>query len=164
MSDLESVEQRVRVLEKHNRSLRWTVILTLFLSILGLMWGRLWPRNGTIEARSFVVVDPAGKPRGSLAFDASGVGLNLQDERGHWRTGLLVDNSGRPALFLFDTAAQPVVTLNLQRGGSPFLRMRSPEDEATFTTRLGAGNSQGLFLSRGADTVQLKLPPASVRP
>jgi hypothetical protein len=157
------MEARMAELEKHNRSLRWTVMLTLVLSILGLMWGRLWPANGVIEARSFVVVDAAGKPRGSFAFDASGVGLNLQDDHGRWRTGLLVDDMGRPALFLFDTASQPVVTLNLQRGGSPFLRMRSPEDEATFTTRLGTGNVQGLFLSRGTDSVSVSLPSRASR-
>jgi hypothetical protein len=157
------MEARMAELEKHNRSLRWTVMLTLVLSILGLMWGRLWPANGVIEARSFVVVDAAGKPRGSFAFDASGVGLNLQDDHGRWRTGLLVDDMGRPALFLFDTASQPVVTLNLQRGGSPFLRMRSPEDEATFTARLGTGNVQGLFLSRGTDSVGVSLPPRASR-
>jgi hypothetical protein len=163
VADFEAIELRVKTLERHNRSLRWTVIVTLFLSILGLMWGRLWPANGVVEARSFVVVDAAGRARGSFAFDASGVGLNLQDERGRWRTGLLVDNTGRPALFLFDTTTQPVVSLNLQRGGSPFLRMRSPEDEATFTTRLGTGNTQGLFLSRGTDSVSVTLPKSAGR-
>lgn len=158
MSESESLEQRVRVLERHNRSLRWTVLLTLVLSILSLMWGRIWPRNGVIEAQGFVVADPAGTPRGSFAFDAGGVGLNLQDERGHWRTGLLVDNTGRPALFLLDTASQPVVTLNLQQGGAPFLRMQAPGDEATLQVRLGVGATQGLTLSRGADTVGVSLP------
>jgi len=155
---MESVEQRVLVLERHNRSLRWTVLLTLVLSILGLMWGRLWPANGVVEARAFVVVDAAGKPRGSFAFDASGVGLNLQDERGRWRTGLLVDNTGRPALFLFDTTTQPVVTLNLQRAGSPMLRLRSPENEATIQARLGATGGQGIFVVRGEDSVSVALP------
>jgi hypothetical protein len=158
MAESESLEQRMRVLERHNRSLRWTVLLTLVLSLLGLMWGRVWPRNGVIEARGFVVADPAGKPRGSFTFDASGVGLNLQDQRGRWRAGLLVDNTGRPALFLFDTVAQPVVTLNLQRGGAPTFRMRSPRDEATVQVRLGEGPAQGLFLSRGSDTVGVALP------
>ena len=60
MSEIESIEARVRVLERHNRSLRWTLLLTLVLSILGLMWGRVWPRNGVIEARAFVVADPEG--------------------------------------------------------------------------------------------------------
>jgi hypothetical protein len=158
VSEMEPLEARVLVLERHNRSLRWTVLLTLVLSILGLMWGRLWPANGVVEARSFVVVDPAGRPRGSFGFDASGVGMNLQDERGHWRTGLLVDNTGRPALFLFDTAAQPVVTLNLQRGGSPSFRLRSPENEASVQTRLGANGAQGLFVTRGSDSVSVALP------
>ena len=158
MSENESLESRVRALESHNRSLRWTVLLTLVLSILGLMWGRIWPRNGVIAARSFVVEDAAGKPRGSFGFDASGVGLSLHDETGLWRAGLLVDITGRPALFLFDTTAQPVFTLNLQRSGAPFLRMRSPEDEAAFTARLGEGGTQGVVVSKGADTVSLALP------
>ena len=158
MSENESLEHRVRVLESHNRSLRWTVLLTLVLSILGLMWGRVWPRNGVIEAQGFVVADAAGKPRGSFGFDASGVGLNLQDERGLWRAGFLVDITGRPAVFLFDTTSQPVFTLNLQRSGAPFLRMRSPEDEAALTARLGEGGTQGLILSRGEDSVFLSLP------
>jgi hypothetical protein len=158
VSDLESLEARVQVLEKHNRSLRWTVILTLALSLLGLMWGRIWPRNGVIEARGFVVADEHGKPRGSFGLDQSGVGLNLQDERGLWRAGFLVDPLGRPAMFIFDTAAQPVVTLNLQRSGAPTLKMRAPEDEATMQVRLGAGAAQGLFLSRGIDTVAVALP------
>jgi hypothetical protein len=158
VSEDASLEARVRVLERHNRSLRWTVLLTLVLSILGLMWGRVWPRNGIIEAQGFVVADPAGKPRGSFGFDASGVGLNLHDERGLWRAGLLVDVTGRPAVFLFDTTSQPVFTLNLQRSGAPFLRMRSPEDEAAFTARLGEGGTQGVVVSKGADTVSLALP------
>jgi hypothetical protein len=158
VSEIDALEARVRVLESHNRSLRWTVLLTLVLSVLGLMWGRIWPRNGVIEAQGFVVADPAGKPRGSFAFDASGVGLNLHDERGLWRAGLLVDVTGRPALFLFDTTSQPVFTLNLQRNGAPFLRMRSPEDEAAFAARLGEAGAQGLILSRGKDTVAVALP------
>jgi len=149
----DTLESRVKVLEAHNRSLRWTVLLTLLLSILGLMWGRVWPSNGVVEARSFVVIDREGKPRGTLGYDRSGVGLNLQDDHGRWRTGLLVDNTGRPALFLFDTVAQPVVTLNLQRGGAPSLRMRTPDDAATLQVNLGDGTKQGLFLTRGTDTV-----------
>jgi len=158
MPDVEPLEQRVRTLERHNRSLRWTVILTLVLSILGLMWGRVWPRNGVIVAQGFVVEDPAGKPRGSFGFDASGVGLNLQDERGMWRAGFLVDPSGRPAVFLFDTTSQPVFTINLQRSGAPFLRMRSPVDEAALTARLAGDGPQGLILSRAGDTVAVALP------
>lgn len=158
MSDYESIEQRVKVLERHNRSLRWTVLLTLVLSLLGLMWGRVWPRNGVIEASGFVVKDQQGNERGRFAFDQGGVGLNLQDQRGLWRAGLLVDNTGRPSMFLFDTVAQPVVTLNLQRGGAPSFRMRAPGGETTLQINLGADVPQGLFLSSGADTVALRLP------
>ena len=158
MPEADSLEHRIRILEKHNRSLRWTVLLTLVLSILGLMWGRVWPRNGVIVAQGFVVEDPAGKPRGSFGFDASGVGLNLQDQNGLWRAGFLVDVTGRPAVFLFDTTSQPVFTLNLQRSGAPFLRMRSPVDEAAFTARLGEGGRQGVLVSGGKDTVALTLP------
>ena len=134
------------------------MLLTLVLSILGLMWGRVWPRNGVIVAQGFVVEDPAGKPRGSFGFDASGVGLNLQDQNGLWRAGFLVDVTGRPAVFLFDTTSQPVFTLNLQRSGAPFLRMRSPVDEAAVTARLGEGGRQGVLVSGGKDTVALALP------
>lgn len=158
MTETESLEQRVRVLERHNRSLRWTVLLTLVLSLLGLMWGRVWPRNGVVEASGFVVTDREGRVRGSFAFDRNGVGLNLHDERGLWRAGFLVDNTGRPAMFLFDTVAQPVVTLNLQSGGAPSLRMRAPGNETTFQVRLGAGGAPGAFLSSGADTAALVLP------
>ena len=152
------LEARVRVLEKHNRSLRWTVILTLALSLLGLMWGRVWPSNGVVEASAFVVTDGDGVARGSFAFDQNGVGLNLQDDRGLWRAGFLVDNTGRPAMFLFDTVAQPVVTLNLQSGGAPSLRMRSPGNENTLQVRLGTGGAPGVFLSSGADTAALVMP------
>lgn len=158
MSDMESIEARIRTLEQHNRSLRWTVLLTLVLAILGLMWGRVWPRNGVIAAQGFVVEDATGNPRGTFGFDASGVGLNLQDERGLWRAGFLVDITGRPAVFLFDTTSQPVFTLNLQRSGAPFLRMRSPVDEAAITARLGEGGTQGLIVSGGKDTVAVALP------
>ncbi len=158
MSDFESLEARVKVLEGHNRSLRWTVILTLALSLLGLMWGRVWPRNGVIEARSFVVSDANGEIHGTFGLDEGGVGLNLHDARGRWRAGMVVDNTGRPALFLFDTVSQPVVTLNLQRGGAPMLRMRTPDDAATLQVNLGDGARQGLFLTRAADTVGLAPP------
>jgi hypothetical protein len=154
---MEGIEARVRVLENHNRSLRWTVLLTLVLSILGLMWGRVWPRNGIIEARGFVVTDAAGATRGRFTYDASGVGLNLQDDRGLWRAGFVVDPTGRPAMFLFDTVAQPVVTLNLQRSGAPSLRMRTPDDATTLQVRLGDGASRGVFVASGADTVALTL-------
>lgn len=157
MSEFEAIESRVRVLERHNRSLRWTVLLTLLLSILSLMWGRVWPRNGVIEAKGFVVTDEAGAPRGSFAYDASGVGLNLQDHRGLWRAGFLVDPTGRPAMFLFDTVAQPVVTLNLQRSGAPSLRMRTPDDATILQVRLGDGASRGVFVASGADTAALTL-------
>jgi len=153
----EAIESRVRVLEKHNRSLRWTVLLTLVLSILSLMWGRVWPRNGLIEARGFVVTDATGATRGSFAYDAGGVGLNLHDDRGLWRAGILVDPMGRPAMFLFDTMAQPVVTLNLQRSGAPSLRMRTPDDATTLQVRLGGGEARGIFIASGADTTALSL-------
>ncbi len=157
MSELEVIEQRVRVLEKHNRSLRWTVILTLALSLLSLMWGRVWPRNGVIEARGFVVTDESGKARGSLAYDQSGIGLNLQDEAGRWRAGFLLDMMGRPSVFLFDTVAQPVVTLNLQSSGAPSLRMRTPDDATTLQVRLGGTDARGVFLASGVDSVALTL-------
>jgi hypothetical protein len=157
VSEFEVIEARVRKLEKHNRSLRWTVLLTLVLSILSLMWGRVWPRNGVIEAKGFVVTDAAGATRGSFAYDGGGVGLNLQDDRGLWRAGFLVDNTGRPAMFLFDTLAQPVVTLNLQRGGAPSLRMRTPDDATTLQVRLGSGAPRGIFVASGADTTALSL-------
>ena len=158
MSEEISLEKRVEVLERHNRSLRWTVIITLALSLLGLMWGRVWPKNGVVEARSFVVTDRDGMVRGSFAFDQNGVGLNLQDERGLWRAGLLVDQTGRPAMFLFDTVAQPVVTLNLQATGAPSLRMRAPGNENTLQVRLGTGGTPGVFLTSGVDTAALVLP------
>ena len=112
------------------------------------MWGRVWPRNGVVEASGFVVTDRDGKVRGSFAFDQNGVGLNLQDERGLWRAGFLVDNTGRPAMFLFDTVAQPVVTLNLQNSGAPSLRMRAPGNENTLQVRLGTGGAPGVFLTQ----------------
>ncbi len=158
MSEFEALEARVRVLERHNRGLRWTVLLTLVLSILSLLWGRVWPANGIIKANGFVVTDEAGAPRGSFAYDETGVGLSLHDDRGLWRAGFLVDHTGRPALFLFDTVAQPVVTLNLQRGGAPSLRMRAPGGETTMHLNLGSGVPRGLFLASGADTVALRLP------
>jgi hypothetical protein len=157
VSEFEASESRVRVLEKHNRSLRWTVLLTLILSVLSLMWGRVWPRNGVIEAKGFVVTDGNGATRGSFGYDAAGVGLNLQDDRGLWRAGFLVDPTGRPAMFLFDTVAQPVVTLNLQRSGAPSLRMRTPDNATTLQVRLGDGASRGVFVASGADTVALTL-------
>jgi len=157
VSEFEEIEARVRVLEKHNRSLRWTVLVTLVLSLLSLMWGRVWPRNGVIEARGFVVTDPAGAARGSFAYDASGVGLNLQDERGLWRAGFLVDPTGRPALFLFDTVSQPVVTLNLQRTGAPSLRMRTPDDATTLQVRLAGDDGRGIFVVSGADTAAVRV-------
>jgi len=158
MAEFEGLEARVRVLEKHNRSLRWTVLLTLVLALLGLMWGRVWPGNGVVEARSFVVIDREGQPRASFGFDRSGVGLNLHDDEGRWRAGMLVDNTGRPAVFLFDTLPQPAVTLNLQRGGAPSLRMRAPDDAATLSVNLGTGVAQGLFLTRASDTVAVVVP------
>lgn len=158
MPDVESLERRINTLERHNRSLRWTVLLTLVLSLLGLMWGRIWPRNGVITARGFVVEDPSGHPRGTFGFDASGVGLNLQDGRGMWRAGFLLDPTGRPAVFLFDTTSQPVFTLNLQRSGAAFLRLRSPVDEAAIAARLAGDGTQGLILSRGGDTVSVVVP------
>jgi hypothetical protein len=158
VSDIESIESRVQELETHNRSLRWTVLLTLVLALLSLMWGRVWPRNGVIEARSFVVIDDAGLVRGSFGFDQAGVGLNLQDDRGFWRAAFLVDPSGRPSMFLFDTIPQPVVTLTLQQTGAPSLRMRTPGNEATMQINLGSSVPKGIFLSSGPDTVGMRLP------
>jgi hypothetical protein len=149
-----SIEARVRELEKHNRSLRWTVILTLFLALLGLMWGRVWPRNGVVEAREFVVTDPAGKARGSFGVGSDGAGVHLYDAQDRWRVGLLVDPNGRPALFLFDTTSQPVATLNLQNGGAPFLRLRDPELGTMLYLRVGGARPEGMFLRTAADTAE----------
>ena len=69
-----------------------------------------------------------------------------------------MDNTGRPAMFLFDTVAQPVVTLNLQNSGAPSLRMRAPGNENTLQVRLGTGGAPGVFLTSGADTAALVMP------
>jgi hypothetical protein len=162
MNHSASVEERVRVLEKHNRSLRWTVLLTLVLSLLGLMWGRVWPRNGVVEAREFVVTDSAGRARGSFGVGHDGAGVHLYDAEDRWRIGLLVDPTGRPALFLFDTASQPVATFNLQETGAPFLRLRDPERGSMLYLRVGGGRPEGVFLRTAADSVDRPAsPPAA---
>ena len=154
MNDPASLEVRIQVLERHNRSLRWTVILTLVLSLLGLMWGRVWPRNGVVEAREFVVTDAEGRPRGSFGVGNDGAGVHLYDAQDRWKVGLLVDPSGRPALLLFDTTAQPVATLNLQEGGAPFLRLRDPARGTNLYLRVGGGRPEGMFLRTAADSVE----------
>jgi hypothetical protein len=161
MSETASVEERVRVLEKHNRSLRWTVILTLVLSLLGLMWGRVWPRNGVVEAREFLVTDSAGKARGSFGVGNDGAGMHLYDAQDRWRVGLLVDPNGRPALFLFDTTSQPVATLNLQEGGAPFLRLRDPGAGSMLYLRVGGPRPEGIFIRTAADTSEKPIPTPS---
>lgn len=154
MNDTTSMEARIRVLEKHNRSLRWTVILTLALSLLGLMWGRLWPRNGVVEAREFVVTDAGGRVRGSFGVGSDGAGVHLYDAQDRWKVGLLVDPSGRPALLMFDTTPQPVAVLNLQEGGAPFLRLRDPALGTSLYLRVGGGRPEGVFLRNAADSAE----------
>ena len=163
MNDTTSMEARIRVLEKHNRSLRWTVILTLALSLLGLMWGRVWPRNGVVEAREFVVTDASGRARGSFGIGNDGAGVHLYDAQDRWKVGLLVDPRGRPALLMFDTTAQPVATLNLQEGGAPFLRLRDPALGTSLYLRVGGGRPEGVFLRTAADSVE-RPAPSSVAP
>jgi hypothetical protein len=163
MHDRPSIEARIQVLEKHNRSLRWTVILTLFLSLLGLMWGRVWPRNGIVEAREFVVTDAAGRARGSFGVGNDGAGVHLYDQQDRWKAGLLVDPGGRPALFMLDTTAQPVATLNLQEGCAPFLRLRDPALGTSLYLRVGGGRPAGVFLRAAADSAERPVT-ASVAP
>ena len=154
MNDTTSMEARIRVLEKHNRSLRWTVILTLALSLLGLMWGRVWPRNGVVEAQEFVVTDADGRARGSFGVGNDGAGVQLYDAQDRWKVGLLVDPRGRPAFLMFDTTAQPVATLNLQEGGAPFLRLRDPALGTSLYLRVGGGRPEGVFLRTAADSTE----------
>lgn len=100
--DLNTLDARVRRLEKQNRVLR---ILLLVAVILLAGFPTLWFifEQGTLESRSFVLVDGAGKHRAVLALSNDGSpSLVFYDKDGKLSILLNSKSDGTAGIGLFD--------------------------------------------------------------
>lgn len=95
--------QRLDRLERENRrSKRAAAALAIGIAAVVLM-GQARPATKVVEAEQFVLLDPAGKPRGMLSVSPDGsAGLALVDKDGKPRAELGVEADGRPGLVLKD--------------------------------------------------------------
>lgn len=98
-----SLEQRIDRLERHNRRLRWLLLVVPILALLlGAQAQKGDQKKKLIAAEEFVLTDAEGKTRASLMLLKDGAHLVLQDKDGKARVRLAAnpDNAG-PLLYLY---------------------------------------------------------------
>jgi lipopolysaccharide export system protein LptC len=106
---LEELSQRLRALER--QSLRWRVILIVILLVIAAIpvtWFAMEAQ--TLESKSFVLVDSAGKERATLS----------------------VSTDGSPSLVFYDANGKIVAMLHTKPGGSPQLGLYSATGDTLF--------------------------------
>lgn len=105
MSD-EDVAGRLAALEKHNRFLAGSLLALSALTGLAAFRSPREPDGQALRARSFELVDAAGRVRAELAIDADGsAGLFVRDEEAHVRAAVIHDDA-QSALYLWDAAGR----------------------------------------------------------
>jgi hypothetical protein len=114
--ELAAVVARLEKVEQQNRKLKRVGVVVLALAVAGMVMGQAMPRARILEAREFLLKDPAGKVRGTLSVDKAGPGLALVDENGKLRAALAVYKDG-PRLGLLDENEKLRVELAAVKAG-----------------------------------------------
>jgi hypothetical protein len=115
---LESVIQRLAAVERQNRFFRRVVAggLVAVLLLLG-MFLRV-SRDGTVEAREFVVRDGQGNRRAVWTTTSQGISvLHLLDREGAARATLSVTPEGDPTLALTDHDERSLAAMAITNEG-----------------------------------------------
>jgi len=125
---MDTLEGRVKRLERENRTLRLGAVLVLAAVGGVILMGQSPGPQVTDElrVRTLVIVDEAGKPRAGLTVLPGGVSsLALLDEAGGMRLALGLAKEG-PSVVLSDEAGKGGVTLGMFEPG-PVLTMQDRE-------------------------------------
>ena len=117
-----SIEERLARVERQNRRLRWTVVLSMVagLGLLGVEAAHTGADDGLIRARGFALVDSAGIVRGVWGVTPKDeVNFSLFDSRENAMPYLTInlDKNG-PTINLNDAQGRPLVAI-AALGGKP---------------------------------------------
>jgi hypothetical protein len=169
---MDTLESRVKALERENRG--WRRVAVLSLAILGgvVLMGQA-PRpevSNEVRTRSLVIVDQTGQQRASLGVEPYGAMLFLCDEAGTLRASLGVDPNGLAALALGDEAGKLRASLGVVKNGHVTLLLSDEAGRARAALGVGglsvfdsAGKPRvGLFVGEEGPT--LTLADASGKP
>lgn len=148
-------QTRLERLEKQNRRLRVAGFSLCGLACLLLMLGQAKPKERTLEAESFVLVDKEGTTRASLGLLRDGaVGLHLKDTNGKTRVKLSVQGDQTAQLELLNENEQTRVALF-----DHFVRHLVNDEERKDWRNFGCG----LSLYAGEGDPRTTFPLASFR-
>jgi hypothetical protein len=158
MTDLESLSNRLRILENRSRRARVLgVIASIFVAALGLMGqgpGRLG-ESDIIPQRGLKIETQAAQARAILENEVRSQHFVLMDENGKERASLSADRAGSVFLVMFDAGGKNRVNLSLTPQG-PSLAFYDPSGQAR--TILG---STSTVASRISENGIVERAPAS---
>jgi hypothetical protein len=157
MSKSETIEQRLRKLERQNRRLKLSGIAGLLIVGTFVVMGQAsWQgMPAAVKARSLVLVDANGATRARLFMStiAGGPELDLYDENGKSRV-MLAETANGPALVFFDEKQSSKVILNWSPFVGPELDLFGTGGKGKATLDVAAGGPQ-LFLNDASGTADL---------
>jgi hypothetical protein len=132
--EFEALRARVESLERRMRiAVAGWVLSVVALVVLGVAAQQAVSQPGVLRARSFEVVDAAGRRRIGLGVLPDGSPkLGLHDAAGRTRAGLAVLPGGSPVLALDDAAGRTRIMLTLTPDGSPWLTLNDAAGRVVF--------------------------------
>jgi len=150
---LDRVERRLRV-----AVVGWVVSIATVV-VLGVAVQQAVSQPEVLRARSFEVVDAAGRVRIALAVGRDGSsGLGLYDVAGRVRGVLSVLPDGSPGLGLYDAAGQARIGLGLLPDESPWLSLLDAAERERIALDVFPDGSPMLTLKDAAGRVLFRAP------
>jgi len=114
----ESVMQRLDAVESQNRFFKRVLAGSLIAVLLSFGMSFLVSRDGTVEAREFIVRDGQGNRRAIWTTTSQGVSvLHLLDQAGAARATLSVTPDGDPTLALTDHDEKSLAAMAITNEG-----------------------------------------------
>ncbi|MGH9712661.1 MAG: hypothetical protein ACRD5M_05105 [Candidatus Acidiferrales bacterium] len=144
-SDFQRLAERVLMLEKQNRRLKWGGVSVLAALSMVVLMGQAVPPPRIVEAQKFVLKDKDGKVRGWMGVMATGSEL------------MLGNNSAQPMMrFLVSTDSSNFHFYGVRKGGMT-LAVDSGDPSLSI---VGADGSGGAGIAFGEDGPSLTLQDA----
>ena len=120
---IETLARRLDRVERENRWLKQAgVVALVVIAAVGLIGQATGKVAKVVEAERFVLLDASGETRAVLIQTKGGSSLNLYDEKGKLRIGLVSGAADETGLSLYDAAGEGRAMLALKPETSPALR------------------------------------------
>ena len=144
---METIETRLKKLEKNNRLYRFFFItITTFGIIYFFTFGRQ-PAPDVITAKSFQVVDNDGKVLAQLGNDYSAGTLKLYDNNGNKIVNLIKNTEGAGAILLYDSRGQFTWSASSTTGGGGWMGIYNSDGNEVFSSGCTKKNTGYLFVN-----------------